>query len=58
MTASVLDEIEGIGKVKKQLLFEKFGSLENIKNASIKELMLVKNLTETEAIEILEKLKN
>ena len=57
MTASVLDEISGIGKVKKKLLFEKFGTLENIKNSSVKELQLVKGITETEAIEILKKLK-
>ena len=58
MTKSVLDEIKGIGKVKKKLLFDKFGSIENIKNASIKELMLVKGITESEAIEILNILKN
>ena len=57
MTKSKLDEVIGIGKVKKQLLFEKFGSIENIKNASIKELMLVNGITESQAIEILKILK-
>ena len=53
MVKSELDEIKGIGKVKKTLLFDKFGSIENIKNSTIQELMLVKGITESEAIEIL-----
>lgn len=56
MTSSVLDQIKGIGKVKKKLLFDKFGSIKNIKNASINELMLIKGLTETEAHEIIKTL--
>lgn len=50
--ASELDQIKGIGKVKKQQLFERFGTIQNIKNASIKELMLIHGLTETQAYEI------
>ena len=53
MTTSVLDEVSGIGKVKKQQLFEKFGSIDAIKNATVKELMLVKGVTENQAIQIL-----
>ena len=53
MTKSVLDDVRGIGQAKKKMLFEKFGSLENIKNASVKELMLINGITETEAMEIL-----
>ena len=53
MTKSVLDEVQGIGKVKKQLLFKKFGTIDNIKHATINELMLVRGITETEAINIL-----
>lgn len=53
MTTSILDEIYGIGKVKKQQLFEKFGSIDTMKNASVKELMLVKGITESQAIQIL-----
>ncbi len=53
MVTSLLDEVNGIGKVKKQLLYEKFGTIENIKNATKKELMLVKGVTENQAIEIL-----
>ena len=54
MTKSLLDNVHGIGKVKKQLLFKKFGTLDNIKHATVNELMLVKGITETEAINILE----
>ena len=53
MTTSVLDEIKGIGKVKKQMLFEKFGNIDAMKNASIKELMLVKGITQSQAVDIL-----
>lgn len=49
MTKSILDDIIGIGQTKKQQLFERFGSLEKIKNASIKELMLVRGITESQA---------
>lgn len=58
MIKSKLDEVKGIGKVKKQLLFDKFGSIESIKNASIKELMLINGITESQATEILKVLKN
>ena len=56
MTKSVLDDVKGIGKVRKRELLNKFGSLENIKNASLDELMLIKGVTEAEAKAILEKL--
>lgn len=58
MAKSKLDEVKGIGRVKKQLLFEKFGSIENIKNATIQELMLINGITEIQAKEILDVLKN
>ncbi|MBQ8430426.1 MAG: excinuclease ABC subunit C, partial [Clostridia bacterium] len=48
----ILDDVKGVGKVKKMQLFEKFGTIENILNATVKELMLIKGLTETEALEI------
>lgn len=56
MVKSVLDDIKGIGKTKKQQLFERFGSIEKIKNATVKELTLIRGLTETQAQEILKKL--
>ena len=46
ITHSELDDIEGIGKVKKKILLQKFGSVERIKNASLEELMQVKGITE------------
>ena len=46
MVKSELDEISGIGQVKRKLLLKKFGSVENIKNANIDELMQVKGITE------------
>ena len=50
---SELDEIKGIGKVKKQALLKEFGSVEKIKQASVDELMKVKGINE----EIAKKLK-
>lgn len=52
ITKSELDEIHGIGKVKKQALLKKFGSLEKMKQASIKELMEVKGINEEIAKQI------
>ena len=43
---SELDDIEGIGQVKKKLLLQKFGSVERIKNATLEEIMEVKGITE------------
>ena len=45
ITKSELDEIKGIGKVKKQALLKHFGSVEKIKKASAQELMQVKGIT-------------
>ena len=52
ITKSELDEISGIGKVKKQALLKKFGSVEKMKQASIKELMEVKGINEEIAKQI------
>jgi len=52
---SELDEIEGIGKVKKLALLKHFGSVEKIRNASIKELIEVKGINEDLAKKILKK---
>ena len=54
ITKSELDDIYGIGKVKKKALLKKFGSVEQIKKASIKELTQVKGITEEIARRILE----
>ncbi|WP_068267406.1 excinuclease ABC subunit UvrC [Caviibacter abscessus] len=51
---SLLDEISGIGKVRKKTLLNKFGTISNIKKASIDELKEI--LPESVAINLLEKL--
>ena len=58
MEKSKLDNIGGIGKVKKQLLLKKFGSVENIQKASIDELLEVKGINENLANEIKNELDN
>ena len=55
ITKSELDEIKGIGKVKKQALLKHFGSLEKIKQATKEELMEVKGITEELADRIIDK---
>ena len=56
MTKSILDDVKGIGPTKKQMLYDKFGNIQNIKNASAKEIMLIRGITEAQAKEILAKL--
>ena len=54
LTKSILDEIEGIGEVKKKKLLKEFGSIEEIKKASIEELTKVDGITEKLAQKIKE----
>ncbi len=54
MTKSKLDYIEGIGEKKRTELLKTFGSVKNIKEASIEELQKVKGISK----ELAEKLKN
>ncbi len=54
MTKSKLDEIEGIGEVKKKALLKHFGSIKKMKEASIEELTSVKGITENLAKKIKE----
>ncbi len=54
MTKSKLDYIDGIGEKKRTALLQKFGSVNNIKKASIEELMLVKGIN----LDLAQKLKN
>ncbi len=51
---SVLDEIPGIGKSRRQLLLKTFGSLKNVKNASVSELAKVEGISDSIAKEIRE----
>lgn len=57
ITKSVLDNISGIGEVKKKELLQKFGSIEKIKEASIEELIKIKGINEKLASIIKEELK-
>lgn len=54
MTKSKLDYIEGIGEKKRTALLQKFGSVSNIKKASIEDLMLVKGID----LELAQRLKD
>ena len=54
ITKSELDEVKGIGKIKKQALLKEFGSVEKIKKATIEELMKVKGITKTIAEQLKE----
>ena len=54
LTKSVLDEIAGIGTVKKVSLLKKFGSVEKIKDASIEEIQQVKGINRALAEKIKE----
>ena len=53
MLKSELDDIKGIGEKKRQDLLKKFGSIENIKNASIEELTQIKGINENLARKII-----
>ncbi len=57
ITKSELDDIKGIGEVKKQALLKHFGSVSKIKQATIEELQKVKGISEKNAKEIWENLK-
>ena len=45
-TKSLLDNVKGIGKKKKEELLKRFGSVENIKKAEINELTKISGITE------------
>lgn len=49
---SILQEIEGIGPVKRKNLIKTFKSIENIKNASLEELAKVDGITQKDALSI------
>ena len=55
MAKSELDDIDGIGKVKKNVLLKKFGSVAKIKKATVEELCQVKGINEDLAKKILGK---
>ena len=57
MSKSALDDIEGIGEKKKELLLKKFGSVEKIRQAKITEITEIKGINENLARKIKENLK-
>lgn len=57
ITKSELDDIAGIGKAKKIQLLKEFGTVENIRNATIDDLTRIPGISETIAKNILYKLK-
>ena len=56
MTESVLDNINGIGETKRNLLLKRFKTVNNIRNASPEEIMTVKGINKDLAIRIKQKL--
>ena len=54
MSKSELDDIPGIGEIKKKALLKEFGSVENIKKASVEELTKVSGINENLAKTIYE----
>ena len=57
ITKSALDEVIGIGEVKKKALLKHFGSVKKIKEATIDELIKVDGISENLAKDIKEQLK-
>ncbi|MBQ7164558.1 MAG: excinuclease ABC subunit UvrC [Clostridia bacterium] len=49
MLSSALDSIEGIGEKRRKLLIKKFGTVEEIKRASVEELMQVESIGQRQA---------
>ena len=56
-TKSALDEIEGIGEKKRNLLLQEFKTIEKIKQSSIEELTKINGINEELADRILKELK-
>ena len=58
ITKSALDNINGIGNIKKRELLKKFGSVEKISNANISEIIQIKGINEKLARKIKNELNN
>lgn len=52
VSKSVLDDIKGVGTMKKALLLKKFGSVENIGKADVSEIAKVRGINEKLAVDI------
>ena len=57
ITKSELDEIQGIGEIKKKALLKKFASVEKIRKSSVDELVKVKGINKELAEKIKDKLR-
>ena len=57
MTTSILDEIPGVGSVRKQALRRAFGSMKRLREASLEEICAVPKIPEDVAREIYETLR-
>jgi len=57
LTHSALDAIKGIGEKRKKLLLERFGSVENIRNAKAEDLASIQGLNERLSKSIIRRLK-
>lgn len=58
MVKSLLDDIKGIGKIRKKELIEKFGSIGTLKEFTLEELILKTGLPKKVAQDLFEKLHN
>lgn len=56
--SSALDQFKGIGKVRRKLLLDHFGSFDKLKEASLEDLMQVPGLPKTQASAIFASLHN
>ncbi len=56
MVVSDLDDIEGVGKIRKQRLMQRFGSVTKLKQATVQEIAEVKGVSESLAITIKQQL--
>lgn len=56
MTHTILDDIKGIGDKKKKYIFDKVGSISELKNSSLQELMDIKGITYKDALNIFKNL--
>ena len=57
ITKSVLDDIKGVGTMKKAMLLKKFGSIENIAKADVDEITKINGINEKLALLIKDSLK-
>ncbi len=52
LKGSILDDVPGVGEKRKRLMLERFGSVEEIKKASLEDLMEVPRMTKSAAVAV------